>query len=376
MKRKILAVILAVLMLISLCGCVFRDAEAPVQTDTLYYGYNNLNAVEQSIYNEILEGAKNLETTFDLFDADEKDIERVYRTLVHDHPELFWLSDGYKYSLSNFSLLGLVDFNFLKLTANSLQVDQELELKITELDKKVNEIIEKANTYKTQYEKVLFVYDYIVENTVYDYETADKLDTEEAKTTIYPAQTAYGCLVEGNAICSGYSEAFQLILQKMGILCGNAFGKDKEEGVAHQWNFALLDGEYYFFDVTWGDTQNQDGTATDYKSYEYFGITTEQLKLTHILDENKLAPECLGEKNNYYKQSGMFAGAYSFATTKEIIKKQLNNNQISVMYATAQECEKAKKDLFDRYKFFNITSKYDEVYYYTGVSGCLLIIKE
>lgn len=374
MKRKVLAVLMSFLLLVSLCGCVFRSENAVAETNTIYYGYNNLNAVEQSVYNEILEDAKNMETTFSLLDVNEAELEKVYQTLVYDHPELFWLSDGYTYSLRNFSLPFVFELNYMSFTAKSLEINQELNQKITELNEKVNEIVNKANAFKTDYEKVLFVYDYIVENTVYDDETADKLDTEEALTTVYPAQTAYGCLVEGSAICSGYSEGFQLIMQEMGFVCGNAFGKDKEDGVEHQWNFLQLEDEYYFFDLTWGDPKDIENKEVDYKSYEFFGVTTKQLELTHILDETRIMPECLGEKYNYYRYNGFYADNYYYSSARDIIKKQLNGNQFSIMFSTKEECERAKAELFNKGKFFNITTKFNEIYYYTGVAGNLLII--
>ena len=64
--------------------------------------------------------------------------------------------------------------------------------------------------------------------------------------------TAYGCLVEGMAVCEGYSKAFQ-------YLCDLSSFKDKVEchsvsGVTsgpHMWNVvAMEDGYNYLVDVT------------------------------------------------------------------------------------------------------------------------------
>jgi len=63
-----------------------------------------------------------------------------------------------------------------------------------------------------------------------------------------PSYTAYGCLVRKTATCAGYTAAFTLIMEKLGI---------PEKGVynqTHCWNRVKIDKKWYVVDVTWNDT--------------------------------------------------------------------------------------------------------------------------
>ena len=63
--------------------------------------------------------------------------------------------------------------------------------------------------------------------------------------------TAYGALVEGEAVCQGYAAAFQLLMAHLGIPSVQTFGV--AEGVDHVWNQVLVDGTWLSVDVTFND---------------------------------------------------------------------------------------------------------------------------
>lgn len=62
-----------------------------------------------------------------------------------------------------------------------------------------------------------------------------------------PSHTAYGALVNGRAVCDGYTGLYNLMLRLEGIACRAQFNAD------HIWTVAVLDGTEYHIDVTWGD---------------------------------------------------------------------------------------------------------------------------
>lgn len=377
MKKRLLAVCLAVILMFSLCGCAFRKTQGEPKTDTIYYGYNNLTFVQQGIYDEILEEAVAMKTEFELFDATEQDVITAYSVLVYDHPELFWLADGYNYTLYNYlDFIPFLDLHSIDFIAACMEIDDDFNSKKEALDKKVTEITEQANAFETDYEKALFVHDYIIKNTEYDQKTADIITETEELTEVYSAQTAYGCLVEGKAICSGYSEAFQLIMQNLGFVCGNSFGNTIEDKQPHQWNYLQLDNEYYFVDVTWDDTGAQDNVP-EFDCYEYFLITEDEIAVSHELQNEYLIPVCEGTKFDYYKSNGMYDSEnYDYATTKEIIKAQLGEKQIVIKYSSPEECQKAVKALFENNNIFNVSSKLNKLIYFVGNTECVLYIFE
>ena len=61
------------------------------------------------------------------------------------------------------------------------------------------------------------------------------------------SHTAYGALIDGSAVCEGYTAAYNIFLKLEGINCSTAQFPD------HIWTTATLDGIFYHIDVTWCD---------------------------------------------------------------------------------------------------------------------------
>ena len=64
----------------------------------------------------------------------------------------------------------------------------------------------------------------------------------------YDSITAYGALHDGLAICGGYAQAFQLLLEQAGIPCVTVSGQLGAEN--HMWDLARIDGQWLYFDPT------------------------------------------------------------------------------------------------------------------------------
>ena len=85
---------------------------------------------------------------------------------------------------------------------------------------------------------------------------------------------AYGALVNGLAVCDGYTGAYNLFLKLEGIDCTSVFND------SHIWTLAALDGTQYHIDVTWGDQYGR----TDLR---YFGMSEEQSYQYHPWNKKK-----------------------------------------------------------------------------------------
>lgn len=120
-----------------------------------------------------------------------------------------------------------------------------------EVNTKVKEIISSLDLdRKTDYEKLTAIYDYICSNT--------KFEAAESDSDI--RRTAYGALVNGKAVCQGYSIALYRLLLEAGIDNRIIFGKGVQAGEAeraHTWNIVELYGKYYYVDITWDDSANR-----------------------------------------------------------------------------------------------------------------------
>ena len=103
------------------------------------------------------------------------------------------------------------------------------------------------------------------------------------------------------------------LINRLGIDCINISGT--ADGESHAWNNVKLDGEWYEVDVTWNDSDDEDGLTT----YDYLNITSNEISVNHSkvplykdvsLEEyesmmrelNLFVPECNGQKYNYCNQ--------------------------------------------------------------------------
>lgn len=108
---------------------------------------------------------------------------------------------------------------------------------------------------------VLAVHDYIALHTDYD-------DSASPKRISY---TAYGALVNGQAVCSGYSTACELLLSTKNIPVIIA----SSDAMDHAWNVVKLGKHWYHMDITWDDPYPDN---PNYVSYRYFLRTDKELK--------------------------------------------------------------------------------------------------
>ncbi len=129
---------------------------------------------------------------------------------------------------------------------NAVNSKQEVSNYINELDLEVQQIKKEINqaNLDTDYKKILYVHDWIVNNSKYD-ETLNK----ENRSNIY------GILKEKEATCGGYAKTFKYLMDKLNINCIIVQGKATNDNQTeyHAWNYVELDGKWYGIDCTWDD---------------------------------------------------------------------------------------------------------------------------
>ncbi len=150
-----------------------------------------------------------------------------------------------------------------KITLNIEKVyDDEM---IIILNYKVDEIIKNNITNTdTNKEKIKKIHDYIINNTKYDKDRSDK------KITNYKSDNAYGALIEGYALCGGYTDAMMLFLERFNI------PNYKISTENHIWNYVKIDNDFLHLDLTWDDPISEDGK--DILDDSYFLINDDKLK--------------------------------------------------------------------------------------------------
>ena len=102
----------------------------------------------------------------------------------------------------------------------------------------------------SEYDRAKVYFAWLCGHCRYDYQS----------TASSMSHSGYSALVDGLAVCDGYTAAYNLLLKLEGISCTTASTAD------HIWSVAVLDGQTYHIDPTWGDQ----ASAVDYR---YFAMT-------------------------------------------------------------------------------------------------------
>lgn len=152
-------------------------------------------------------------------------------------------------------------------------MDNKYEMLIT--DAKVATVYKKAkdivnniiNNNMSDLEKELAIHEYVVKNTVYDF---DKIVPDDSDS-----RTAYGTLIIGKSVCQGYADTMKLLLNLAGIEAQVVVGYAKEP---HAWNLVKIDGEYYHLDATWNEPVSDEGNNV---RYSYFNLSDEGISKDH-----------------------------------------------------------------------------------------------
>lgn len=124
----------------------------------------------------------------------------------------------------------------------------------------------------TPAEQELAVHDWIIDHAAYD----------ESHT--FPNRShPYGLLVEGQAICMGYANTFQLFMDLLDIPCVTVIGASGGSREDHAWNLVQLDGDWYAVDTTWDDPLGSYvgvPAANEKEHHRYFNVTSDFLRQT------------------------------------------------------------------------------------------------
>ena len=138
----------------------------------------------------------------------------------------------------------------------------------------------------TDYAKALAINEWLCDNVTYDYS--------------YQYYSPEAALLNGSCVCNGYSRAYKLIADQMGLSCKRVSGKvpPYDENSGHAWNAVQMDQEWYYVDSTWND----DDMLPDHR---YFGMNQTIMDYDHLIT-NVVdgAVTCDELENSYYIQSG------------------------------------------------------------------------
>ncbi|MEF9998481.1 MAG: transglutaminase domain-containing protein [Lachnospiraceae bacterium] len=288
------------------------------------YYYHQLQESDRIIYQELLQGIRTNAKEIYVHTTDNDKLQKIYRYVLYDAPEIFWCQGS---GTSNVYEKGMGGNPGYIVLMPEYQYDETAkETKQQEIEQAVTACLSNVPSDSTEYEKIKYVYEYIINHTTYNQLAADN-------------QNIYSVFINQESVCAGYSKAMQYLLEKMGIFCtyvpGTATGQE-----AHAWNLVQCDGAYYYVDVTWGDpvflqeeatTQDntviEDAVTEDTITYDYLCCTDEDILRTHTLLEDITYPTCTSTTYNYYILNGLYYETYNRNQILNSMYESIDNQQ-------------------------------------------------
>lgn len=155
-------------------------------------------------------------------------------------------------------------YNSFKTIKTKVSSNNEITLEIQKKysEEKINKINELVNNVISELDlnniddltKIERIHNYILNHTVYD-----------KNTNNFDINSAYGSLIEGHSVCSGYADAFSIFMNIYKI------PNIRVSSENHLWNLVYINGKWLHIDLTWDDSENN--------KYDnnYFLITKEKL---------------------------------------------------------------------------------------------------
>ncbi len=153
----------------------------------------------------------------------------------------------------------------ITMSIDKLYSKEEIELIEGKIDEFINSNISDGMNVT---EKINAFHDYLINNSVYDKSRADAIESGN-DTSNSNSHKANGPLIDGIALCSGYSDAMKIYLDKLGIPNYKVSNKN------HIWNLVNIDDKWLHLDLTWDDPVTN--TGENILLYKFFLVDTDTL---------------------------------------------------------------------------------------------------
>ena len=217
--------------------------------DIHHYYYNQLNELEQKVYDTFTKFKADIlcnnKFSFWLGSIVQKEtyvysVSRARQAFILDDPEtLIWFQNAH------------ISLHFQKsdvyvCVQPKAPINRYSDLSAKELPNAIKTFEEKATQvaqtlHGTDRQKLYQIYSWITENVKYDC-------TLELPNT----RSAYGALINGKSVCSGFAYAYKYIADLAGLEVLYVTGTLNSVSEYHAWNMAKVDGMWYFIDATNG----------------------------------------------------------------------------------------------------------------------------
>lgn len=163
-------------------------------------------------------------------------IRTAFSNIVNSHPELYYVDSTYwMYNTPT---------EYTRLVFQLRYADDVID----DLDRQILAAVKKAKSFvlpgMTPLQIAMVLHDYLALNIHYNANVANHLPADNPQ--VYDV---VGALINGDAVCQGYTLAYEMLLNEYGIENSTT----SSDAINHIWNQVCLDGYWYNVDVTWDD---------------------------------------------------------------------------------------------------------------------------
>ncbi len=297
------------------------------------YYFNQIPSELNEIYRELYERIRDGEDSADLYaTVPLEDFWTAYYSVLADHPEFFWVGSNIEVQQNAVSG-NVVSYKITTTVEPSARESMRMQL-----ESAADALIAQIDPGASAYEKIKYVYEYLINTVDYDLQSADNQNIQSA-------------LLQKRSVCAGYARAFQYVLHRMGMFCTYVTGTITTGG-DHAWNIVRIDDQYYHVDVTWGDPvfvgAEEGSSGVRSMNYNYLCCTDADIAGTHVVGTRVAMPACTDDSYNYYKRGGMFYETFDYDQVYGALMNSVweERSSVTMKFGSADGYESAKAAMF------------------------------
>lgn len=282
---------------------------------------------------EIINGYKKYQTSVDVrkynlnYAKEYTSLKNTMSQVVSETPSLFYAGTQFYVSRNkNTNQIVSITLGYKKDYIKADGAVRKTKIKSTKqkLDEAINQVLLSVLPSMSQVEKAMILHDSLVSSTAYTDNSSD-----ESRTT------PVGVFLKHKANCEGYSKAYAILMQRVGIPVKLVSSKK----MLHMWNAVRIDKKWYHVDVTWDDPMNAKDKTDQYGRvmHENFLCSTARMQKLKHYDFN--GPQAVSTKydKRYWKnvKSSVFYtnGKWIYMTKKGIEQRdRLDKGTSTVLY--------------------------------------------
>ena len=274
---------------------------------TTRFYYEKLNEIDKQIYRLIYDGIMQYKQFVDVpgIPLNDNRVGWLYHCVLWDNPFIF--------SVGEYAMWHALCDDKSRIKMTTLCDTKSEKRYRKQIEDAVNQILSVPGLRDmTDFQKEVFVHDFIINNVKYD----ETLGDRGARIEPY---TVYGALVEHKAVCEGIAKSVMFLLNMLDVKCIVVSGK--YDGHGHAWNIVKLDDWAYNLDVTMdmGRVIHQGMMRYNYFNFRDYDNDSYEPDNSHTI------PECTAIKYNYLVQAGGFVSSYD--RLKKYLEKGLSKRR-------------------------------------------------